>query len=146
MAFAGRPQEGGDASSTHTAAIRAAQGTSRHQRIRESRRLLPCVRHNQLPSTLSVSNSRWTTEPVESTEECMGRKHKKIRRVLHAPATAPKLFPMPVSTLGGWRPDAHRAMGAIAGNMALRTLSSLHYARAMLFQRHAALLAANNAI
>ena len=36
--------------------------------------------------------------------------------------------------------------GAIAVNIASRTLSSLHYARATLFQRHAALLVANNAV
>ena len=49
------------------------------------------------------------------------------------------------SILGGWHPDAHRAMETIAVNIASRTLSSLRYARAMLFQRHAALLVANNA-
>ena len=53
---------------------------------------------------------------------------------------------MPISTLGGWHPDAHRAMGAIAVNIASRNLSSLHYARATLFHRHAALLVANNAV
>ena len=53
---------------------------------------------------------------------------------------------MPTSTLGGWHPDALRAMGTIAVNLASRTLSSLYYARAKLFQRHAALLVANNAV
>ena len=66
--------------------------------------------------------------------------------VLHASATAAKLFPMPISTLGGWHPDAHRAMGTIAVSIASRTLSSLHCARATLFQRHGALLLANNAV
>ena len=37
-------------------------------------------------------------------------------------------------------------MEAIAVNIASRTLSSLHYARATLVQRHAALLVANNAV
>ena len=73
-------------------------------------------------------------------------KIRRFRRVLHASARAAKLFPMPNSTLGGWHRDAHRAMGNIAVNIASRTLSSLHYARATLFQRHAALLAADNAI
>ena len=53
---------------------------------------------------------------------------------------------MPISTHGGWHPDAHRAMGTIAVGTASRTLSSLHYSRATLFQRHAALLLANNAV
>ena len=71
---------------------------------------------------------------------------RRFRRFLHASATAAKLFSMPISTLGGWHPDAHRAMGTIAVNIAWRTLSSLHYARAKFFQRHAALLAVNNAV
>ena len=53
---------------------------------------------------------------------------------------------MLISTLGGGHPDVHRAMGTIEVNIASRTLSSLHYARATLFQRHAALLVANNAV
>ena len=63
-----------------------------------------------------------------------------------ASATAAKLFPMPISTPGGRHPDAHLAMGTIAVNTALRTLSSLQYARATLFQRHVALHMANNAV
>ena len=46
---------------------------------------------------------------------------RRFRRVLHAFATAAKLFPMPISTLGGWHPDAHRAMGTIAVGIASRT-------------------------
>ena len=53
---------------------------------------------------------------------------------------------MPVSTLGCWHPDAHRAMGTIAVNVASRTLSSILHARATLSLRHAALLVANNAV
>ena len=73
-------------------------------------------------------------------------KTRRFRRVLHASATAAKLFPMPISTLGGWHPDAHRAMGTIAVGIASRTLSSLHYARGTVFQRHVALLVANCAV
>ena len=71
---------------------------------------------------------------------------RRFRRVRHASATAAKLFPMPISTFGGWHPDAHNAMGTIAVNIASRILSLLRYARATLFQRHAALLVANNAV
>ena len=73
-------------------------------------------------------------------------KIRRFRRVLHASAPAAKLFPIPISTLGGWHPDAHPAMGTNAVNIASRTLSSLHYARATLFQRYAALLGPNNAV
>ena len=74
---------------------------------------------------------------------------EKIRgfgRVLHESATPVKLFPMPLSTLGGWHPDSHRAMRSIAVIIASRTLNSLEYASQTLFQRHAALLVANNAV
>ena len=53
---------------------------------------------------------------------------------------------MPLSTLGGWHPDSHRAMMPIAVNITSRTLSSMEYASQTLFQRHAALLVANNAV
>ena len=53
---------------------------------------------------------------------------------------------VPLPTLGGWHPDSHRAMMSIAVNIASRTLNSLEYARQTLFQRHAALLVANNAV
>ena len=71
---------------------------------------------------------------------------RRFGRVLHESATAVKLFPMPVSTLGGWHPDSHRAMKSIAVNIASRTLNSLEYASQTLLQRHAALLADNNAV
>ena len=67
---------------------------------------------------------------------------EKIRRFQRAA----NLFPMPISTLGDWHPDAHCAMGTIAVNSAYRTLSSLYYARATLFRRHDALLVAKNAV
>ena len=73
-------------------------------------------------------------------------KIRTFRRVLHASAAAAKLLPMPISPLGRWHRDAHRAMGTISGNIASRTLSSLHCSRATLFQRHAAHLVANNGI
>ena len=60
-------------------------------------------------------------------------------------ATAVKLFPVPLSTLGGWH-DSHLAMRCIALIIASRILSSLEYASQTLFQRHAAILVSNNAV
>ena len=84
--------------------------------------------------------------PLTLLKNAWDEKIRRFCRVLYASATAAKLFPMPISTLGGWHPDAHRAMGTIAVNIASRTLSSLHYARATFFQRHAALLVADSAV
>ena len=69
---------------------------------------------------------------------------RKFGRVLHGSATAVKLFPIPLSTLGGWPPDSHRAMRSITVNIASRTLNSLEYASQPFFQRHAGLLVASN--
>ena len=84
--------------------------------------------------------------PLTLLKNAWGEKIRRFRRVLHASATVAKLFPMPISTLGSWHPDAHRAMGTIAVKIASRTLRSLHYARATLFQRYATLLVAKNAV
>ena len=73
-------------------------------------------------------------------------KIRRFDRVLLESATAVKLFPTPLSTLGGGHPDSHRAMRSIAVNIASRTLNSQEYAGQTLVQRHAALLVANNAV
>ena len=65
---------------------------------------------------------------------------------MHESATAVKLFPMSLSTLGGWHPDSYRAMRSIAVSIASRTLNSLEYASQTLFQRHAALRVANDPV
>ena len=71
---------------------------------------------------------------------------RKFGRVLHGSATAVKLLPLPLSTLGGWHPDSHRAMRSIAVNITSRTLNSLEYASQTFLKRHAALLVASNAV
>ena len=68
---------------------------------------------------------------INLAENAWDEKIRRFRKVLHASATAVRQFPMPISTLGGWHPDAHRAMGTIAVNIAMR--ASLHYARAKFF-------------
>ena len=72
-------------------------------------------------------------------------KIRRFGRVLRESATAVKLFPMPLSTVGGWHPDSHQTMRSIAVNIASRSLNSPEYASQTLFQRHAALLVDNTA-
>ena len=72
-------------------------------------------------------------------------KIRRLGRVLHAPAPAVKLLPVPISFLGYRHSDAHRAMETIA-NIASRTANSFHCARTTLFQRHTAPLMANIAV
>ena len=73
-------------------------------------------------------------------------KIRRFDRVLHKSNTAVKLFHMLLSNLGGWHSDSHRAMMSIAVIIASITLNSLEYASQILFQRHAALLVASNAV
>ena len=62
-------------------------------------------------------------------------KSRRFGGVLHESATSVKLFPMPLSSLGGWHPDPRRAMGSIAVNIASRALSSVDYARRAISRR-----------
>ena len=78
-------------------------------------------------------------------KKAWNEKTRIFGRVLHESATTVKLFPMLLSTLGGWHPDSHRALRSIAVDIATRTLNSLEYASQILFQRLTALLVANNA-
>ena len=57
-----------------------------------------------------------------------------------------QLLPVPISTLGGWHPDAHRALCSVATAIAARGMSTFSSAKSILFQRHAALLVTNNAL
>ena len=57
-----------------------------------------------------------------------------------------QLLPLPISTLGGWHPDAHRALCSVATAIAARVMSTFSSAKSILFQRHAALLMTDNAL
>ena len=78
-------------------------------------------------------------------KKALDEKIRTFGRVLHESATSAKLFPLPLSSLGGWNPDSYRAVGSIAVNIASRALSSVDCARGTRFQRHAAHLVARNA-
>ena len=99
-----------------------------------SHSLSPARFRDGMENALNLLKKAW--------DEKIGR----FGRVLDESATAVKLIPMPLSTLGGWHPDSHRAMRSIAVNTASRTLNSLDYPSQTLFQRHAAVLVANNAV
>ena len=66
--------------------------------------------------------------------------------MLQAGGTGFKLLPVPLLTLGGWHPDAHRALCSGATTIAERGLSTFSRARSTLFEPYAALLVTNNAL
>ena len=66
--------------------------------------------------------------------------------MLQAAGTGFNLLPVPLSTFGGWHPDAYRVLCPVATTMAARGLSTFSRARSIQFLRHAALHATNNAL
>ena len=81
-------------------------------------------RLNLLKATWTAKVSRYTSMP-------------------QAAGTGFNLLPVPLSTLGGWLPDARKALCPVGSTIAARELSG---ARSMFFQRHAALLVTKNAL
>ena len=66
--------------------------------------------------------------------------------LLELPEQGSSSFLYLLSTLGGWHPDANRALCSVATAIAARGLPTFSRARSILFRRHADLLVANNAI
>ena len=54
-------------------------------------------------------------------------------------------FPVPVSTLIGWHPNAHRSVRGIISEVPWRSMAAFEMAKYIPFQRHEALLIMNNA-
>ena len=83
---------------------------------------------------LNLLKAAWTTRV------------SRYASMLQAAGTGFKLLPFPLSTLGGWHPDAQKALCSVASTIAARGLSTFSRSRSILFQRHAALLVTNNAL
>ena len=53
--------------------------------------------------------------PLTLVKNAWGEMIRRFRRVLRASATVAKPFPMPIFTIRGWHPHAHRAVGQHCG-------------------------------
>ena len=84
--------------------------------------------------------------PLNLLKAAWNAKVSRYSGMLQAPRTGSNLLPVPLSTLGGWHPDVHRALCSVASTIAARGLSTLSRATGILFQRHAALLVTDNAL
>ena len=84
--------------------------------------------------------------PMNLLKAAWTLKVSRYAGMLQAGGTGFKLLPVPLSTLGGWHPGAHKALCSVASTIAARGLSTFSRARSILFQRHAALLVTNNAL
>ena len=73
-------------------------------------------------------------------------RHPVVAAMVHEARGNIQLLPVPISTLGGWHPDAHRALCSVATTIAARGMSTFCAAKSILFQRRTALLVTNNAL
>ena len=84
--------------------------------------------------------------PMDLLKAACTAKVSRYSGMLKESGTRFKLLPVPLSTLGGWHPNAHRALCSVASTIAARGLSTFSRAKSILFKRHAALLVTNNAL
>ena len=73
-------------------------------------------------------------------------KVSRYANMLQAAGTRLTLLSAPLSTLGGWLPDAHRALCSVATTILARGLSTVSRTWGILSQRHTALLVMNSAL
>ena len=66
--------------------------------------------------------------------------------MLQSGGTRFNLLPVPLSTLGGWHPGAHRVSCSVGTTIAARGVSTFSRARSIFFQRHVALFVTNSAL
>ena len=84
--------------------------------------------------------------PLNILKAAWAGKVSRYAAMVHEAGRSVQLLPVPISTLGGWHPDAHRALCSVAIAIAARGMSTFSSAKGILFQRHAALLVTNNAL
>ena len=68
-----------------------------------------------------------------------------FRLYLQGSGPRQRLYPMPISTLDGWHPEAHRAVLSVVATIASRSMIVFAMARGILFLRHPTLLITSNA-
>ena len=84
--------------------------------------------------------------PLNILKAAWAGKVSRYAAMVHQAGRSVQLLPAPISKLGGWHPDAHRALCSVATTIAARGMSTLSCAKGILFQRHAVLLVTNNAL
>ena len=84
--------------------------------------------------------------PLNILKAAWAGKVSRYAAMVHEAGRSVQLLPVPISTLGAWHPDAHRALCSVATTIAARGMSTFNSAQSILFQRHAALLVTNHAL
>ena len=84
--------------------------------------------------------------PLNILKAAWAGKVSRYAALVHEAGKIVQLLPVPISTLVGWHPDAHRALCSVETAIAARGMSTFSSAKSILFQQHAALLVTNNAL
>ena len=84
--------------------------------------------------------------PLNLLKAAWTAKFSRYAGMLQAAGTGFNLLSVPLSALGGWHTDRHRALLSVATTIAARGLSTFSRDRSILFQRHAALLVTNDTL
>ena len=84
--------------------------------------------------------------PLNILKAVWAGKVSRYAAMVHEAGRSVQLLPVPISALGGWHPDAHRALCSVATTIPARVMSTFSSAKSILFQRHAALLVTNIAL
>ena len=87
-----------------------------------------------------------TKNPTWPLTEARGRKIRHYADFMQAQGPSAQLVPVPLSTLGGWHPEAYSFVSRLAETIAAKNTVPVPYARYTMFSRYAANLVRNNAV
>ena len=150
----------------HDAQVRLLAGdlakAARHPIVEER----PLGKHSERPDIRALGRTRGTDlfdvtichplsearirdavqNPLNILKAVWAGKVSRYATMVHEAGRSVQLLPVPISRLGGWHPDANRALCSVATTIPARGMSTFSAAKSILFQRHAALLVTNNAL
>lgn len=90
---------------------------------------------------LAPSHSRIRSfNPLTSLNAAMSNKYRGYQGFISASPHRTRLLPIPIYTLGGWRPEAFSVVTGLAKPVANRAMEHFSKARSILLRRHAALV------
>ena len=72
--------------------------------------------------------------PLNLLKKASDGKVSRYAGIVHEAGRSVQLIPVPISTLGGWHPDAHRALCSVATAIAVRGICTFSSAKSILFQ------------
>ena len=92
-------------------------------------------------SRVRLANAPREACPLPVLKAAWAPKVARFREFISQTVSGHSLLPVPISTIVGWHPEAHRAF---ASGIASRAMTEFDSARSTFFQPRAALLASNN--